>query len=286
MSEKLKKIKNWLWNSSVNPARNIDDSLQVLSIPSALVAEAYEGMSGKGDGKFNFKDAMPKPWGTFGDTGTQKTLSSITHPNSSGGKKFLVDVVSDPLTWAGGAGILRNLGSKGVRSLGKGLKNVKQLSPMNKIGTFNMPHSPLNSGHKNSIVNKDSIAASKACDTFKAGYMNRSQFTPEYNQKEYDREKHEFYYNTERNKMRLIPTDDGEVQDRSGIEKWQLAPDRRSSRTVWSPEAGQNPQKTTRKGGDDVKSSRPGEKWERKPRPSKDAERGYEITPDGKKLAR
>jgi len=236
MSEKLKKIGSWLWNSSINPAKKIDDSLQVLSIPSALVAEAYEGMSGKGDGKFNFKDAMPKPWGTFGDTGTQKTLSSITNPNSSWGKKFVVDILSDPLTYAGGAGVLRNLGSKGLRSLGtKGLKHVKQLSPMNKIGTFNMPHSPLNSGHENSIVNKDSIAASKAWDTFKAGYMNRSQFTPEYNQKEYDREKHEFYFSVDANKMKFIPTDDGEVQDRSGIEKWQLAPDRRSSRKVWSP---------------------------------------------------
>jgi len=66
----------------------------------------------------------------------------------------------------------------------------------------------------------------------KSGYMNRSQYTPEYNKKEYDREKHEFYYNIEKKKMRLIPTDDGEVQDvgfKSNLKKWQLPPlDRKS----------------------------------------------------------
>ena len=84
---------------------------------------------------------------------------------------------------------------------------------------FSMPHSPLNQN--------DSIAAVKAWDKMKSGYMNRSQFTPEYNKKEYDREKHEFYYNTEKKKMRLIPTDDGEIPlegFKEGLKKWQLPP--------------------------------------------------------------
>ena len=98
-------------------------------------------------------------------------------------------------------------------------RRVKELK--NKISPlgFSMPHSPLNQN--------DSIAAVKAWDKMKSGYMNRSQFTPEYNKKEYDREKHEFYYNTEKKKMRLIPTDDGEVQDenfKSKLKKWQLSP--------------------------------------------------------------
>ena len=46
----------------------------------------------------------------------------------------------------------------------------------------------------------------------------------EENQAEYDREKNEFYYDTNKGKIRLIPTDDGEQQDRSGIQDWQLAP--------------------------------------------------------------
>jgi len=97
---------------------------------------------------------------------------------------------------------------------------MKKNSPLG----FVMPHSPLNQN--------DSIAASKAWDKMKSGYMNRPQFTPEYNKKEYDREKHEFYYNTEKKKMRLIPTDDGEVQDvdfKNNLKKWQLPPLNRRS---------------------------------------------------------
>jgi len=92
---------------------------------------------------------------------------------------------------------------------------MKTQSPLG----FTMPYSPLNQN--------DSIAASKAWDKMKSGYMNRSQYTPEYNKKEYDREKHEFYYNIEKKKMRLIPTDDAERQDKdfkNKLKKWQLPP--------------------------------------------------------------
>ena len=94
-----------------------------------------------------------------------------------------------------------------------------------EIGTFKMPHkSPFNKGHE---VNKDSIAAAKAWKEHKAAYLKKPN-----GQKEYDMEKGEFYYSPKHGKLRLIPTDDGEVQDRSGIEKWQLAPDRKSSRKI------------------------------------------------------
>jgi len=78
-------------------------------------------------------------------------------------------------------------------------------------------------------VNQDSINSVNAWKKHKAGYMERTNKTPEENQKEYDMEKGEFYFNTKKNKMRLIPTDDGEVQDRSGIEDYQFAPDRKSA---------------------------------------------------------
>ena len=92
---------------------------------------------------------------------------------------------------------------------------------MSKIGTFNMPNSPLNKGHE---VNKDSIASSKAWKAHKAEYLKKPG-----GKEEYDREKGEFFYDVGSKKLKLIPTDDGEVQDRSGIEKWQLAPERKSS---------------------------------------------------------
>jgi len=66
--------------------------------------------------------------------------------------------------------------------------------------------------------------AKKAWADHKAGYLKKED-----GQKEYDMEKGEFYYNKDKGKLRLIPTDDGEVQDRSGIEDWQLAPQRKSA---------------------------------------------------------
>jgi len=82
-------------------------------------------------------------------------------------------------------------------------------------------------------MENDSIASVEAWKQFRKGYMDRTEkmgkpITAEENQAEYDREKNEFYYDTNSKKIRLIPTDDGEVQDRSGIEKWQLAPSMKS----------------------------------------------------------
>ena len=81
---------------------------------------------------------------------------------------------------------------------------------------FSMPH------------NTDSIAASKAWQNFKQGYAKVGKVETG----EYDREKHEFYYDINKKKLRLIPTDDAERQNesfKSNLKKWQLPPlDRRS----------------------------------------------------------
>ena len=90
----------------------------------------------------------------------------------------------------------------------------KSSSPVNNLG-FTMPHSPLNQN--------DSIAASKAWQNFKQGYAKVGKIKTG----EYDREKHEFYYDTNKKKLRLIPTDDAERQDedfKSKLKKWQLSP--------------------------------------------------------------
>ena len=86
----------------------------------------------------------------------------------------------------------------------------------------------------------DSIAASNAWKQFKKGYMDRKEhparpgkpISAEENKAEYDREKNEFYYDTNKKKLRLIPTDDAEQQDRSGIQSWQLAPDMKAKEIV------------------------------------------------------
>ena len=120
---------------------------------------------------------------------------------------------------SGGWGQVRKYNSPGTTGNKEGIKHNEKMRE--EIGTFKMPHSPLNKGHE---VNKDSIAAAKAWKAHKAAYLKKPG-----GKEEYDREKGEFYYSPKHGKLRLIPTDDGEVQDRSGIEKWQLAPDRKSS---------------------------------------------------------
>tara|TARA_R100000322_G_scaffold158079_1_gene118355 strand:- start:117 stop:488 length:372 start_codon:yes stop_codon:yes gene_type:complete len=76
-------------------------------------------------------------------------------------------------------------------------------------------------------VENDSIAATKAWNNFKSGYMNRTNKTSEENLAEYNREKNEFYYDTEKNKLRLVPTDDGEIPIqgfKENLKDWQLPP--------------------------------------------------------------
>ena len=88
-------------------------------------------------------------------------------------------------------------------------------------------------------VSNDSIAASKAWDTFKSGYMDRKfknkgfknerPVSSEENLDEYNEQKKEFYYDTSRKKLKLIPTDDGEKVIpgfKEGLKDWQLAPNR------------------------------------------------------------
>jgi len=134
-----------------------------------------------------------------------KMISPLNHCNSE-------------MMHQGGWAKMRTLNSPGTTGNKEGVKHNEEMR--NKIGTFNMPHSPLNQNK----TNKDSIASSKAWKAHKAEYLKKPG-----GEKEYDMEKGEFYYDTERKKLRLIPTDDGEVKDTSGIEDWQLAPERKSS---------------------------------------------------------
>jgi len=116
--------------------------------------------------------------------------------------------------------------SSPVNNYKDGYYGVERKSALNMLGI-----SPLNDMTQQE---NDSIAAVKAWDKFKSGYMNRTThpatgkpIDSTYNQKEYDMEKNEFYYDTNKSKMRLIPTDDGEVQDedfKSKLKKWQLPP--------------------------------------------------------------
>ncbi len=94
--------------------------------------------------------------------------------------------------------------------------------------------------HNNGVISSaggdeatDSIASVKAFNELKQSYMKRKfkgnderlgPITPEQNLAEYNREKGEFYFNPSEGKLKLIPTDDAEMQDLTGIKSYQLAP--------------------------------------------------------------
>jgi len=138
---------------------------------------------------------------------------------------------------SGGWQEMRKHNSPGTIGNKAGIKHNEKMRQA--IGTFKMPHSPLNQGHKKLTADGPKIPENeaKAWADFKAGYMNRKEhmgkpITAEQNLAEYNREKTEFYYDRNKKKLRLIPTDDGEQKIMDGIEKNQLAPDRQSSRKI------------------------------------------------------
>ena len=97
--------------------------------------------------------------------------------------------------------------------------------------------SPFNNNErKDALIDPDSSAAAEAWDQFKQNYMAREfkgnderlgPITPEQNKAEYDREKNEFYYDTDSSEMKLIPTDDAERRDKAfmdSLKSFQLSP--------------------------------------------------------------
>ena len=109
---------------------------------------------------------------------------------------------------------------------------VGKKSALNMLG-ISPKSSPLNDMTE---LENDSIAATNAWSNMKSAYTNREfkgnderlgPITPEQNEAEYNAEKNEFYFDTDSKKLKLIPTDDGEVQDedfKSKLKSWQLAP--------------------------------------------------------------
>jgi len=118
---------------------------------------------------------------------------------------------------SGGWKEMRKHNSPGTIGNKAGIKHNEKMRAA--IGTFKMPHqSPL------SNTEQDSIASSNAWKKEKELYLKKPDGLKEYNM-----EKGEKYYDVVKKKLRLIPTDDAEKKDLTGIEKWQLAPDRKSS---------------------------------------------------------
>ena len=113
---------------------------------------------------------------------------------------------------SGGWAEMRKHNSPGTIGNKAGIKHNEQMRQ--KIGTFKMPHSPLNKGHK------DSLSKSEAWAQWEKGYMDRTHkfkgtkfekpITAEDNRKEMEAERGEFMYDANTGKIRLRKTDDAD----------------------------------------------------------------------------
>ena len=218
-----------IWDSPLNPVKKFDNAIQVLSVPSALIAEGYEAYTGKGDGKFNFSDAMPKEWGFVGDGGKQKEIGNLMYPNADWKKQTAVTLATDPTTYITGGGALKGIstvGGKILKKAGKQIKKIK-IKPMEKIGKFNMPHSPLNYKDEFDI----DYSGAKAVDL---GNVKASDFTKAkkklvegykgVDNPEYQMEKGDYYWDKNKGKIRSgyleYPEDAGDIDPRYLGKNW------------------------------------------------------------------
>ena len=113
------------------PGANISNLLGVMEIPANLIAEATESLTGRGDGEFNFMDAMP----SFATPGSDDEIFTFTNQNGTPVKNvagledaegnplvenpvgaFITNLVTDPSTYVG-AGAVRNLVKKGAQKV-------------------------------------------------------------------------------------------------------------------------------------------------------------------------
>ncbi len=117
------------------PGANISNLLGVMGIPANLVAEATESLTGRGDGQFNFMDAIP----SFATPGSDDEIFTFTNQNGTPVKNiagledaegnplvenpvgaFITNLATDPSTYVG-AGVVKNLIKKGIK---KSTKNI------------------------------------------------------------------------------------------------------------------------------------------------------------------
>ena len=133
--EKKRFLDTTLGKILTSPIRQLDNAVQILGIPGSIIAEGIEGIGGKGDGRFNLKDIIPDfnknifQEGAFG-----KTPSQVL--DVSGVPGFLLDVATDPLTYAGGAGLYRKLATTGAQ---KAPKTFLDLTKLRQRGITGVP---------------------------------------------------------------------------------------------------------------------------------------------------
>jgi len=116
---------------------------------------------------------------------------------------------------SGGWQEMRKHNSPGTIGNKAGIKHNEKMRQA--IGTFKMPHSPLNKGHE---VKKDSLGKDEAWAQWEKGYMDRTHkfkgtkfekpLTAEDNKREMEMERGEFMYDPKIGQIRLRKKDDAD----------------------------------------------------------------------------
>lgn len=116
---------------------------------------------------------------------------------------------------SGGWGQVRKYNSPGTTGNKEGIKHNEKMRQ--QIGTFKMPHSPLN---QNNETKKDSLGREEAWAKWEKGYMDRTHkfkgtkfekpLTAEDNKREMEMERGEFMYDPKIGQIRLRKTDDAD----------------------------------------------------------------------------
>jgi hypothetical protein len=121
-----------------NPLIAADNAIQILQIPSNLVRESIEGIGGKGDGEFNLGNIVPDIGGStiLDDTEAQVPVSQVLGVKDPKGAVG-VDILTDPLTYVGGAGIGKNIIQKaGTRVIPKIIKPITTVGKLDNLPQY------------------------------------------------------------------------------------------------------------------------------------------------------
>ena len=121
---KLATDDDYKWTDALydNTLAPLSDALDVVSIPGALIGELGESITGRGDGEFNFTDAMPGFKGDYSfENMNGEQLKNLAGLKDKDGNPlvdnavgaFLLNVATDPSTYVG-AGVLKSALKKGV----------------------------------------------------------------------------------------------------------------------------------------------------------------------------
>ena len=215
---KLATDDDYKWTDALydNTLAPLSHALDVVSIPGALIGELGESISGRGDGEFNFTDAMPGFKGDYSFenmNGTEfKNLAGIKDKdgnplveNELGA--FALNVLTDPSTYIG-AGAIKSVLKKGISKSAPLVKNIvaKSTDDIVKAGADDMVEVFTSDGSKKLMKKADAIRLNRIEDA----NVNNKTFTNYEDGNWFSDEIQPFYLNNAKNTLKgglLNPTD-------------------------------------------------------------------------------